>query len=82
MIVEMAVVPKSGKFSLSLKQGKLKAHLKSAPEKNKANLELVKELSKLLKCPVKIVSGGKSRTKVLEIDVPKQEWESFLASIK
>jgi uncharacterized protein (TIGR00251 family) len=82
MIVEVAVVPKSGRFELSLKDGKLKAYLKSPPEKNKANLELAKELSKLLGCQATIVSGAKSRRKVLEIDIPKERWDSFLASIK
>lgn len=82
MIVEVAVIPKSGRFELSLKEGKLKAHLKSAPEKNKANLELAKELSKLLGCQVAIVSGQKSRHKVLDLNISKEGWDSFLASIK
>ncbi len=82
MIVEVSVVPKSGRFELSLKEGKLKAYLKSPPEKNKANLELAKELSKLLGCQVTIVSGQKSRRKVLELDISQSAWDSFLLSIK
>lgn len=82
MIAEVSVVPKSGRFQLSLKEGKLKAYLKSAPEKNKANLELVKELSRLLGCEVRLISGQKSRHKKIEADIPWEAWESFLASIK
>ncbi len=81
MIAEVSVVPKSGSFKLSLKDGKLKAYLKSPPEKNKANLELARELSKLLDCPVRIVSGQKSRRKTLEIEISEKEWGDFLASI-
>ena len=40
--------------------------LKSLPEKNMANQELVKELSKIYK-KVRIVSGLRSKNKVLEL---------------
>jgi len=45
--------------------------LKSAPENNKANVELIKLLSKSFKVPggsVKIVRGKTSRKKVVEIN--------------
>jgi uncharacterized protein (TIGR00251 family) len=82
MIVEVTVIPKSGRFELSIKEGKLKAYLRSAPENNRANLELAKELSKLLGCRATIIRGQKSRRKVLEIETTQERWESFLASIK
>jgi len=41
--------------------------VKSAPEKGKANIELVKFMSKHLGKKVRIVSGLKSRDKVLEV---------------
>lgn len=41
--------------------------IKARPEDNKANVELIKFLSKLLKKRVRIVSGLKSREKMLEI---------------
>ena len=45
----------------------VKIAVKAIPDKNKANIELVKFLSKLLKKKVRIVSGMKSKEKVLEI---------------
>ena len=41
--------------------------LKSAPENNKANLELVKVLKKYFKKEIKIKSGFSSRNKVIEL---------------
>lgn len=41
--------------------------IKAKPERNKANIEIIKFLSKLLKKKVKISSGLKSREKVIEI---------------
>ena len=82
MIVEVTVVPKSGKFSCKLKDGKLRVHLKSPPEENKANIELLKELKKLLACEVRLVSGQKSRHKKIEVAMDGQSWEKFLNSFK
>jgi uncharacterized protein (TIGR00251 family) len=82
VIIEVTVVPRSGRFSLSLKDGQVRISLKSAPEQNKANLELVKGLSKALGRPVRIVSGHKSKRKRLEIDISQEEWETFLESLQ
>jgi uncharacterized protein (TIGR00251 family) len=78
VIVEVTAVPKSGRFSVSFKEGKVKVFLKSAAEQNKANTELVRGLSKALGREVHIISGQKSRRKRLEIDVSNEEWENFL----
>jgi len=78
MIVEVTALPKSGRFSIEQKNGRIGIHLKSAPEGNKANLELVKKLSKALKTDVRIISGQKSRIKKLEIDISQEEWDSFV----
>lgn len=80
MIVEVTAVPKSGRFSVSFKEGKVKVSLKSAAEQNKANVELVKELSKALKKEVRVISGQKSRRKRLYIDISREEWENFLSN--
>jgi len=69
MIIEVTVVPKSVKFQILEKDGKIKIHLKSPPEDNKANLELIKELKKL-GCTATIISGHKSRHKKLEVSKP------------
>jgi len=42
--------------------------LKSVPENNKANVELLKVLKKYFGFPVKIKSGFTSRNKVVEVD--------------
>lgn len=47
-------------------KGMLNISIKAPPVKNKANLELIKFLSKLTKKKVNIVSGLSSRTKVVE----------------
>lgn len=41
--------------------------IKAMPKDNKANIELVKFLSKVLKKRVKIKSGFKSREKIIEV---------------
>ena len=79
MIAEVTVAPKSGKFSISVKGDRIKISLKSTPEQNKANLELVKELSRALDSTVKIISGHKSKHKRLEISISEDEWKRFLA---
>lgn len=78
MIAEVTAVPKSGRFSISFKDGKVKVFLKSVAEGNKANLELVKELSKLLHAPVRIVSGHASRRKRIEAGITEAEWAAFV----
>ena len=53
------------------KSGILKGYLKSPPEKNLANEELVKTIAKALKLPqneVIIVAGATSRTKRVKIN--------------
>ena len=45
----------------------LKIEIKSPAEKNKANLEIIKFFSRLLKKNVKIISGCTSKTKVLKL---------------
>ncbi len=78
MIADVTALPKSGRFSVSFKDGKVKVFLKSAAEGNKANLELVKELSKLLGAPVRIVSGHASRRKRIEIGISEADWAAFV----
>ena len=78
----MTVVPGSGPFRLSrTKEGKLKAFLKSRPEGNRANLELIKELGRALKCGVRIVSGPRSRRKTIEADISEEEWMAFVEGV-
>ena len=49
IVLDIKVVPSSGKQRIEVdKTGKLKCHLKSPPEKGKANHELIKFLSQKL----------------------------------
>ena len=45
----------------------IKVNIKAEPEQNKANVEVIKFFSKLLKKNIKIVSGLASKKKVLKI---------------
>lgn len=55
---------------LKVEANKIRIGLTSKPEKGKANLELIKKLAKHFKVPssqIRIVSGLKSRRKIVEI---------------
>ncbi len=78
MILEVIVVPNSKRFAISRKDGKIKVHLRSPPENNKANMELVKELSSLLGCDVSLISGHTSKRKKLSIAASEQELNTLL----
>ncbi len=80
MIVEVSVVPKAGRFRIE-KNSKIKVYLKSPPEGNKANLELIKEFGKLFGNPVKILSGAKSKKKKIQLPVTEAEWNEFLSEL-
>ena len=53
-------------FDKEKKAYRVRIHVK--PEDNKANIEIVKFFSKLLKKKVKIIKGLKSREKVIKIE--------------
>ncbi len=67
MRLEIKVKTGSGKSEIIRKDGYI-AFLKSQPEHNKANLELVQLAKKHFKSEVRIVSGFKSKNKIIEID--------------
>ncbi len=56
-----------GRFLFGEENGRLKLYLKAPPDKNKANLELIKFFKKELGLVVEIKSGVTSREKVLRI---------------
>ncbi len=68
--VKVILKPNSNCNKIAGFDNKKKAYLvevKAPAHENKANIELVKFLSKLLKKKVRILKGMKSREKVLEI---------------
>ncbi len=64
MLIQAKVKTNQEKFSVSKSNEKWIISVRSAPEQNKANLEIIKELSKQYKS-VKIVKGLKSNKKVI-----------------
>lgn len=72
LIIEIKVIPSSGRQKCTLEQDKsIKFYLKSTPKKGKANAELVKLLSKKLKIPqsdIFIITGTTCRKKKIKIN--------------
>jgi len=70
-ILTVRVQPKSSRQELvRISETELKARLFSAPEKGKANSELLKLLSENLKVPLsrlRLIKGETSRIKIIEI---------------
>jgi uncharacterized protein YggU (UPF0235/DUF167 family) len=67
MKIEIKVKTNSRKSNLYAKEGKFYANLKSSPENNKANLELIKLVNKYFETKSRIVFGHTNKKKVLEI---------------
>ena len=69
MKIEVKVKPNSGKQEIEkLSDSKYLVCLKSQPEHNKSNIELLKLLKKQFKKPVKILRGKTSKNKVVKIE--------------
>lgn len=67
----LKVIPNAKNTALKEEHGALKLYLRAVPEKNKANKELIQFFKKEFKCRVEIVSGLKSRQKVLQVSFSK-----------
>ncbi|MDO8538514.1 MAG: DUF167 domain-containing protein [archaeon] len=70
IVLNLKVIPNSSKFEIlefDEEKSFLKIKLKSRPEKGQANLELMKELKKILEKDIKIISGQNSRNKKILI---------------
>ena len=69
MLIKVKVKTHSGEQAVeNLSENMFSVKLKESPENGKANLELIKILSKYFKKKVKIKSGFTSRNKVVEIE--------------
>lgn len=71
-LIKIIVKPKSRNFRIQPEENLL-VFCTNAPEKGKINKEIVKELSRLLKHQVAIVSGFTSREKIILIQGVKPE---------
>lgn len=67
MIIYVKVKPSSGKQEITREGDSYLVYLKSPPENNKANVELLKLLQTYFKAKVRIKSGLTSRNKIIEI---------------
>lgn len=72
MYLRAKIIPKSSKNEIieTLKDGTIKIRIKAAPEKGKANAELIKFLSKkynISKDKISIISGKTERIKLIKI---------------
>lgn len=73
MRITLRVTPNAKAFRIEEKQGEFRIYVKEKAEDNKANIALCKELKKLLKKEVTLVTGAKNRNKVLEIEGTEEE---------
>lgn len=73
MRISARVVPNAKQFRIEQASQGWKIYVKEKAEDNKANLALLKGLKKLLGMEIALVSGAKSREKVLEIEGTEKE---------
>ncbi|MCD6216102.1 MAG: DUF167 domain-containing protein [Candidatus Aenigmarchaeota archaeon] len=66
-MIEIIVKTEQPEFRVEEKNGRLIVFLRSKPENNQANLEIVREFRKIYKF-VKIVRGFKSKHKTLIVE--------------
>jgi uncharacterized protein (TIGR00251 family) len=75
--LEIKAIPGASKTEFAgVKDGRLRIRLAAAPEDGKANAEMLNFLSKAFGCPkrdLRIVSGEKSRLKVVALPVGCRE---------
>jgi uncharacterized protein (TIGR00251 family) len=67
MIIYVKVKSSSGKQEITKEGESYLVYLKSPPEDNKANVELLKLLHNYFKAKVRIKSGLTSKNKIIEI---------------
>ena len=70
-ILHLKVSTRKKQFRLNWKENVLYVEIKSNPEKGKANKEIIKELKKFFESEIKIISGFKSKEKIVEINSSK-----------
>ncbi|MDO9056509.1 MAG: YggU family protein [Methanobacteriales archaeon HGW-Methanobacteriales-1] len=83
ILLDIEVSPNASKFEISGYNSwreRLEIRIKAIPQKGKANKEIIKEMSKLTKMDVEIISGLKSHQKTLLIN--KISRDDFLNIIR
>ena len=67
-LIEIHVKPRSKQFKIQVEEDELLVFCRESPVKGRVNRELTKELSRLFKRRVQILSGFRSRQKTLLIE--------------
>jgi len=70
LVLEIKVIPRSSKHELVETGAAIKAYLKSAPDKGKANKELIELLAEVYrtgKGDIRIIAGKTARKKIVEV---------------
>lgn len=81
IVLDVYVKPNSKEFQTKIEEDRLLVFCREAPVKGRVNRELIKELSKLLKRRVEILSGITARQKrVLIRDIEANEVRQVLAA--
>ncbi len=62
-VIDLYVKPGAGAFRIEVSGDEITVYCRSPPEGGKANLEIIKQLTKILGSEVTLISGGKSRVK-------------------
>ncbi len=79
LLLEVFVKSNNQKFEVVVEEDDLVVRCTEEPERGKANREIIKELSKLLRAEVEVVRGATSRQKMLLIKgAKKAEIEKIL----
>jgi len=79
VFLRITAKPRSRTFEIKPEAEALVVYCRNVPEKGKVNKELTKELSKLLKRQVMIVSGFVSKEKIIFVkDAKTEELEAML----
>jgi len=79
LLLEVFVKPNNQKFEVVVEGDDLVVRCTEEPKRGKANREIIKELSKLLRAEVEVVRGATSRQKMLLIKgANKTEIEKIL----
>jgi len=81
-VIKAKIISNAPKFQiLGFESGELKIKAKSLPAKNKANLEIIKELKKFFGAEIKIVKGLKSARKEIWIGLSEQHAKQKLSEL-
>ena len=73
VFIKMRVKPNQPEFKITCSSNRIDVELQNRADKNQANIELIKMFTKILKKPVKFVSGRKSKNKVIKIESMTEE---------